>query len=163
MFISRLISSIPIIIFVWLTIFTFPNWFFAFVATSIVAIALFEFYSMIEKKGIWPYKYFGILIAIVISLSIYLEFQLTKGWELFFITITCLVVFIMQLAHRGNDQAILSVSTTVFGILYISWLFSFIIKLKLLVGGTGLVLFLILVTKCSDIGAYAFGFLFGRH
>lgn len=163
MFISRLISSIFILSFVWLVIFVFPNWFFGFIAMSMIAIGMFEFYSMVEKKGILPYKYFGILLGIMIPLSIYLEFQLTKGWELFFITATCFIVFGMQLARRETEQAVLSVSTTIFGILYISWLFSFIIKLKLLPSGANLAAFLVLVTKASDMGAYAFGSLFGRH
>lgn len=163
MFISRLISSILILSFVFLTIFVFPNWFFGFVAMVMIAIGLFEFYSMIEKKGVLTYKYFGILLGIAIPLSIYQEFQLTRGWELLFVSVTCLILFIMQLARRETDQAVLSISTTIFGILYVSWLFSFIIKLKLLAAGAGLVAFMILVTKASDMGAYAIGSLFGRH
>lgn len=163
MFIYRLISSVLILSFVGLTIFVFPNWFFGFVAMLMITVGLLEFYSMIEKKGIQPYKYFGILLGVAIPLSIYMEFQPTKGWELLFITAACLIIFVMQLARRGTDQAVLSVSTTVFGILYVSWFFSFIIKLKLLTGGANLVAFLVLVTKSSDIGAYAFGSLFGRN
>ena len=163
MFISRLISSILILVFVGLTIFVFSNWFFCFVSMVMIAIGLSEFYSMIEKKGVRTYKYFGTLIGLLIPLSIYMEFQLTKGWELLFVTAACLTVFIMQLVRRETDQATLSVSTTMFGILYVSWFFSFIIKLKLLTDGAALVAFLVLVTKCSDMGAYAFGSLFGRH
>lgn len=163
MFVTRLISSTLVLSFVVLTIFVFPNWFFGFVAMVMIAVALFEFYSMIEKKEVYAYKYFGILLGIAIPLSIYLEFQLTRGWEFLFIAATCLFLFMMQLARRESDQAVLSVSTTIFGIFYVSWFFSFIIKLKLLPAGAGLVAFLVLVTKASDMGAYAFGTLFGRH
>ena len=163
MFISRLISSVLIFIFVGLTIFVFPNWFFCFVMMVMIAIGLFEFYSMIEKKEVRTYRYFGILLGVLIPLSIYLEFQLTKGWELLFVTSACLIIFAMQLTRRETYQATLSVSTTMFGILYVGWFFSFLIKLKLLAGGAGFVAFLILVTKGSDIGAYIFGSLFGRH
>jgi len=163
MFIYRVISSVLILSFVGLTIFVFPNWFFGLVAMLIIAVGLLEFYSMIEKKAIHPYKYFGTLVGIAIPMSIYIEFQLTKGWELLFITAACLIVFAMQLLRRGTEQAVLSVSTTIFGILYVSWFFSFIIKLKLLPTGAALVAFLVLVTKASDVGAYTFGSLFGRH
>ena len=162
MFISRLISSIFMLSFVGLTIFVFPNLFVGLVAIAMITMGTFEFYSMIEKKGIHPYKYFGILMAVAIPLSIYQEFQLTKGWELLFITAACMVLFMMQLARRGSDQAVLSVSTTIFGILYVSWLFSFVVKLKHLPQGAALVAFLVFVTKASDMGAYAAGSVFGR-
>lgn len=163
MFISRFISSIIILFFVGLTVFVFSNWFFCFVVMLMVAIGLFEFYSMLEKKGVLAYKYFGILIGIAIPLSIYLDFRLTSGWEFLFITAACLIIFAMQLARSDTQQAVLSVSTTLFGILYVSWFFSFIVRLKLSPGGPGLVVFLVLVTKASDMGAYIFGSLFGRH
>ena len=128
-----------------------------------IVLGLFEFYSMIEKKGIHPYKYFGMLVGVAIPLSIYLELQLTKGWELLFITAACMIVFAMQLTRRTDDQAVLSVSTTIFGILYISWFFSFIVKLKFMANGPALVAFLVFVTKSADMGAYALGSLLGRH
>jgi len=163
MFISRLISSILILSFVGLTIFVFPNWFFGLVAILMIIAGLFEFYSMLEKRGVLAYKYFGILLGIAIPLTIYMEFKLTTGWEFLFITAACFAVFIMQLMRRDTDHAVLSISTTIFGILYVSWFFSFVIRIKFLPGGAGLVAFLILVTKASDMGAYVLGSLFGRH
>lgn len=163
MFISRLISSILILFFVNLTIFVFADWFFCLIVVLMITFGLFEFYSMLEKRGVLAYKYFGILLGIAIPLSIYMEFRLTSGWEFLFITAACLIIFAMQLARGDTQQAVISVSTTIFGILYISWFFSFIIRLKFLPGGAGLVAFLVLVTKASDMGAYAFGSLFGRH
>jgi len=163
MFISRLISSILILAFVCLTIFVFPNWFFGFVATLMIIAGLFEFYSMLEKRSILAYKYFGILVGMAIPLSIYLDFRLTSGWEFLFITSACLIIFVMQLTRGDTQQAIVSVSTTLFGILYISWFFSFLIRLKLLSGGAGFVAFLIFTTKASDMGAYVVGSMMGRH
>lgn len=163
MFITRFVSSIFILLFAGLTIFVFPNWFFGFVAIAMIVAGLFEFYSMLEKRGVLAYKYFGILLGIAIPLSIYLEFKLTSGWEFLFVTAACLIIFAMQLMRRETDNAVLSVSTTIFGILYVSWFFSFVIRLKFLPGGAGLVAFLILATKASDMGAYAVGSLLGRH
>jgi phosphatidate cytidylyltransferase len=54
------------------------------------------------------------------------------------------------------------ISTTIFGILYIAWFFSFIIKIRLLPGGTGLLAALLLITKSGDIGAYLVGNWIGR-
>ena len=163
MLISRLISSALMFSFIALTVFVFPNWFFGLMTIIIISVALFEFYAMIEKKGVITYKIFGLLLGIAIPLSIYQEFKLTSGWEFFFVAAACFILFVMQLARRGQDQAVLSVSTTIFGILYVSWFLSFIIRIKFLPEGAWLVVFLILVTKASDMAAYAIGSLFGRH
>lgn len=165
---SRFISSSLLIIFVIFTIFVFPNWFFCLVLTSMIALALYEFYSLVEQKGIPIFKYIGILIGITFPISIYNSFEPTKGWELVFIIAVVLLIFILQFTRRESNQAIVGVSTTTFGILYISWAFSFTMKLKLILdttlpSGSLLVAFLLLVTKSGDIGAYFVGTYFGKH
>lgn len=149
--------------FVLLTIIVFPVWFFVIVAISIIVLGLYEFYSLIQKKGILIFKYVGILIGIIIPLTIYFEFRVTRGWELLFMMAACLCVFILQFLRRESEQAIIGVSTTIFGILYVSWFFSFIIKSRLLPNGAHMVLFLVLVAKLGDVGAYLIGSRFGRH
>lgn len=165
---ARFISSAIWIVFAILTIFIFPNWFFCLVTTAIIAVALYEFYSLVERKGIPIFKYVGILIGITFPISIYRSFEPTKGWELVFIIAVVLLIFILQFTRRESNQAIVGVSTTIFGILYISWAFSFLMKLKLisdttLPSGSLLVAFLLLVTKSGDIGAYFVGTYFGKH
>jgi len=169
MSISRLISGVLLSLFVMLIIFVLPNWAFAVVATVLIILALYEFFTLVEKKGIALYKYFGTFIGALIPLSIYFKFEPTKGWELFFIVAACLSLFLLQFTRHESSQAIVAISATLFGILYVSWFFSFIIKLKLLsdaslgLYGASLVLFLLLVTKLGDVGAYFVGTYFGKH
>lgn len=136
---------------------------FALCLMALITGGLFEFFSLIEKKGIHIYKYFGMCIGIVIPLSILFRFELTKGWELLFIVLALLALFTLQLKRQDNSQAIIGISTTLFGIIYISWFFSFLIKIKYLSGGQGYLAAVILMTKSSDIGAYLIGSRFGRH
>ena len=166
--VPRLISSALIILFVLFTVLVWPNWFFCLVVTAMIAFALKEFYALVERKGIFIFKISGILIGILVPVSIFLEFEPTKGWELIFIIAVLLAIFILQFTRRESDQAIVGVSTTIFGILYISWTFSYLMKLKLiepdgLPEGSLLVAFLLLVTKVGDIGAYFVGTYFGKH
>ncbi|PIR66113.1 MAG: hypothetical protein COU52_00480, partial [Candidatus Omnitrophica bacterium CG10_big_fil_rev_8_21_14_0_10_43_8] len=63
MLISRLISSALMFSFIALTVFVFPNWFFGLMTIIIISVALFEFYAMIEKKGVTTYKIFGLLLG----------------------------------------------------------------------------------------------------
>lgn len=166
--IQRVVYSILIIVFAALTVFIFPSWFFCFVLTAIIAAALYEFYSLVEKKGVLIFKMSGIAIGIIVPLSIFFSFEPTKGWELLFIIAVLLTIFILQFTRKESNQAIVGVSTTLFGILYISWTFSFLMKLKMvsephLPSGSLLVVFLLLVTKSGDIGAYFIGTAFGKH
>ena len=128
----RLVSSAVIIAIVYYTVIKAPNWFFCAVLTAMVGFALAEFYSLVEKKGIPIFKVSGISIGVLVPLSIFFEFEPTKGWELIFIIAVLLTIFILQFTRRDSSNAIVGVSTTIFGILYISWTFSFLLKLKLI-------------------------------
>lgn len=166
--IPRFISSVLVILFVFFTVMVWPNWFFCVVLTAMIAVALNEFYTLVEKKGIPIFKISGISIAVLVPTSIFFDFEPTKGWELIFIIAVLLIIFILQFTRNESNQAIVGVSTTIFGILYISWTFSFMMKLKLmpqglLPAGSLLVAFLLLVTKVGDIGAYFIGTYFGKH
>ena len=136
---------------------------FASCLMALIVAGLFEFFSLIEKKGIHIYKYFGMAIGITIPLSVLFRFELTKGWELLFIVLALLTLFILQLVRQDNSQAVVGVSTTLFGILYVSWFLSFLIKIRYLPGGQGYLSAILLMTKSSDIGAYLIGSRFGRH
>lgn len=163
MFGKRFFSAVVLTFVTLLAIFFLPGWFFCLIITILIACGLHEFYSLIEKKGVFIYKYFGIFIGVLLPITIYLKFEPTKGWELFFVAFVTLMLFIMQFGRRDSSQAIVGISTTMFGIFYVSWFLSFLIKIKYLPGGILLVSFLLLVTKSSDIGAYFIGNKLGRH
>ncbi|MCA9398468.1 MAG: phosphatidate cytidylyltransferase [Candidatus Omnitrophica bacterium] len=146
----------------------FNVWFFLIVMMALTLGALYEFFYLIKKKDIPIYDYTGILIGGLIPLSIFFQFQPTKGWELFLIVIMLLIIFVMQLTRKTNQNAIVGISTTLFGVLYVSWLFSFLIKIRFLMpeteyAGVKLLGFILLVTKCGDMGALIIGSKFGKH
>ena len=162
---KRVTSSILILTLVGLVIFYFPNWVFSLLASSMIGCALWEFFGLAEKKGIFVYKYFGILIGMLVPVIVYFEMGM-EGYfttEPFFIVIACLFTFVLLFTRRENSQALASIAVTMFGLLYIAWFFSFFIKLKFLPQGPLLVAFLIIVTKMGDVGAYFIGRSLGRH
>ena len=142
------------------------DWFFILFVLFLTIGGLYEFFYMVKKKGIPIYSYIGILLGILIPLSIYRGFELTKNWELLFIVLAFLTVLMLQFARRDNANAIVGISTTMFGVFYVSWLFSFLIKIRgLLPGWDGIQLlgFILLVTKMGDIGALLIGSWIGKH
>jgi len=128
-----------------------------------IIAGLYEYFTMLEKKGIRIYKYFGIGMGVIIPLSIMFQFEPTKNWELLFIVLALLFLILMQFKRRNNAGVIVDISTTLFGILYVSWFFSFVIKIRFMDGGLGFLASLLLITKLGDIGAYIVGRSFGRH
>ena len=140
----------------------FVNWFFGVMVIFFTVMGLYEFFTMLEKKGILIYKYFGIAIGVVIPLSILFRFELTKGWEFLLIVVALLSLILMQFRRRESSGVVVGISTTMFGILYVAWFFSFLVKIKYLPNGIGLMAALLLITKLGDIGAYLVGVRFGR-
>jgi phosphatidate cytidylyltransferase len=175
-FLSRLLSSIVLWALVLLAIFQkSPIWFYVAIAV-LSGVALWEFYTLLEKAGQPSFKFFGVFGGcLVISLGWYFhrhaQWLQAKHVEEFLVLLFVLGVFLRQLPQRGNVKPIETMSNTLFGILYIPWLLNFITKIAYLeapdITGNGdgrfFVLYLILVTKFSDVGAYVIGSLFGRH
>jgi phosphatidate cytidylyltransferase len=160
MLIKRIISSVVLICVLIAT--TFIDWLSGLLVCVFIIAGLYEFFTMLENKGIKIYKYFGITMGAIIPLSIISRFELTKNWELLFIVLTLLFLILMQFRRRDTDGVIVAISTTVFGILYISWFLSFLIKIRYLPNGISLFAALLIITKLGDIGAYAIGTPFGK-
>lgn len=144
----------------------FSSWFFIALMCFLTAAGLYEFFYLIKKKDIPIYSYTGIFIGLLIPLSTFTRFELTRNWELLFIVCTFLLILMLQFNRKDNRNAILGLSTTLFGVLYVSWFFSFLVKVRLLLPGfegAKLVMFIVAVTKSGDIGALLIGSWIGKH
>jgi phosphatidate cytidylyltransferase len=75
---------------------------------------------------------------------------------------TVLVLVVMQFRRRQHAGATVAISTTLFGVLYIAWCLSFVIRIRFLHNGIALLTGLLLITKLGDIGAFLIGSRFGR-
>lgn len=160
MLVKRIVSSAIVIPIVIASILI--DWVCALVVTLFIIVGLYEFFTMLEHKGINIYKYFGIGMGTIIPLSILFRFELTKTWELLFAILSLLFLILMQFRRRENSGVIVGISVTIFGILYVSWFFSFLIKIRYLPHGLGLLAAVLLTTKLGDIGAYLVGTRFGK-
>ena len=161
---SRFMSSVFMITLTALAVIN--NILFIVVVVLLTAGGLYEFFYMVRKKDVPIYSYTGILIGVLIPVSIFTHFEPTKNWELLFIVIGFLLILFMQFARKDNRHAILGLSTTLFGVLYVAWFFSFLVKIRLMlpgIEGVKLLGFILLVTKSADIGALLIGSSFGKH
>ena len=157
---KRIISAVVLIGIISTVIFF--DWLCALAIILFIIGGLYEYFLMLEKKGISIYKYFGIGMGTIIPLSIMLRFEPTRNWELLFIVLALFFLILMQFKRRDSSGVIVDISTTLFGILYVSWFFSFLIKIRYLPGGLGFLTALLLITKGGDIGAYLVGSKWGK-
>ena len=99
----------------------------------------------------------------IIPIVVYLEQGSTRSGEVLFLILGCLFLFVLQFSHKNNKEALVGISLTLFGILYVSWFLSFLVKIRFLEGGAYWAAYILMVTKAGDIGAYTAGSLMGRH
>ncbi|MBU1124423.1 MAG: phosphatidate cytidylyltransferase [Candidatus Omnitrophica bacterium] len=158
MFLKRIISSILLVGVIVSAIFI--EWMFYVTVMCFIIAGLYEFFGMLKQKGIRSFKYVGIGLGAIIPLSIIFRFEPTKNWELFFIVSMLLFLFLMQFRRQGTTGVIVDISTTIFGIIYISWFFSFLIKIRAM--DIGYLSAILLITKLGDIGAYVVGMRCGK-
>jgi phosphatidate cytidylyltransferase len=157
---ERLITSLVLVLIAIVAVISYLGC--GIVVSVFIGLGLVEFFNMVEKKGVRLFKFFGILVGLFIPISIYFKFPIKEGWQFLFVVMGLFILFLLELTKKENFQPILSISATVFGILYISWCFSFLIRIRQLSDGIALVGFLLAVTKSSDIGAYLLGKRFGK-
>lgn len=132
------------------------------VVTLLTVIGLYEFFYMVEKKGVQLFKALGLIIGTSIPISIYYKMAVQEGMQFLLVLAGIFLLFLLELTKKEKHQPILSISATIFGIIYIPWCFSFLIRIRQLEEGILLTAFLLIVTKSSDIGAYLWGRKFGR-
>jgi phosphatidate cytidylyltransferase len=140
-------------------------------------LGLLEFYGMVEKRGLVCFKIWGVLADLLLMAGTFLHVTGHLGqhstparvndFETSLLIVFVLGLCIRQFVARSNTAGILAISTTLFGLMYVPWLLNFIQKINFFPGigenGKYYVLYFILVTKFSDMGAYAVGSLIGRH
>jgi phosphatidate cytidylyltransferase len=140
-------------------------------------VALYEYFHMVKAQGAPVFTLTGMLCATVYLVGSFFHLKShgaepSPDLEVGVLVGFLFIIFARQMfraaAHREPLEA---VAYTVFGLLYIPWLFNFVTKIIYLPPPTAAgdptgqyyVIYLILVTKFSDMGAYVFGSLFGRH
>lgn len=178
---KRLISSSLLTSLVLGTLFVFPLWMYALVVTGFITVALFEFFTMVRHRGILVHRPLSITLGVIFTGLVAWRSLIEPGlvptpilgpgataiswmWDIFW-PATVVIIFIRQFTRENTFEALGGVATTLFGLAYVAALFSYLFYLRAMDAehGAWLVLYLILVTKMGDAGAYVIGNLIGRH
>jgi phosphatidate cytidylyltransferase len=152
---------------------------FAFYALICVfgLIALWEFYRMLDYRGLPNFKVTALICGAVMLVGSFYYFSKVGSAQSYDFEVAVLLFFLLTVFGRQmfqrlrHDEPLQTMAYTLFGLLYVLWLFNFTTKILYLtprssagaVTGQFYVLYLIAVTKFSDMGAYLTGSAIGRH
>jgi phosphatidate cytidylyltransferase len=132
-----------------------------------ILIGLWEFYKMMEAKGLRPYKTLGILSGLALSWYIFFRQGIYAN---FFLSIVFMGIMALELVRKEKGLAVYHTSVTIFGVFYVAWFGSHLILLRELPHMKGLdysygfsfVVVAFVLTWCYDTGAYFIGSRIGR-
>lgn len=148
---------------------------------ALAALAQAEFYAMIKRAGIPVFDLLGVACgSLLISVTFFTigpsaeRALYALRCEQFLLPAILATVFLRQFPQKHNDRPLATIGCTLLGIWYVPFFLNFMTRLafswepmQLAAAGsdTGrrLCLYLIVVVKFSDIGAFLVGKRFGRH
>ena len=126
-----------------------------------VALGLHEFYSLVLPENKRHEKAIGILLGMVLASLIYLGdasfIHASLAFSIIFLSIT------YMLKSRNFALAISKMALTLFGVLYIGLLLSYVTLIDTTAPGKQWVFFLVSIVWAADIGGFFMGSLVGRH
>lgn len=133
-----------------------------------IGIGTYEFLTMLEGRGMKPYKMLGTFCALLLGWTAFYQSYL---FTYLTFTILLLALSMTELSRSTKEQAINHIATTIFGAMYVGWLMSHLVLLRELpyamgqvyAAGTGYALLPFVLTWSCDSAAYFFGMKFGKH
>ena len=177
-FLSRLLSTLLLWAIVTGVFLSGNSWAFIGLMLLLAVFGMWEFFQMTRKGGMPSQPKWGMIVGsgYLVTLGIVLgngkHGVLDLLWilDVFFIAVLVIGGLLIQLRKPVEGKnTIIEVAVTVLGFVYVSVLFSFLVRLLFLpdgssqVPGAWLVIWLCAVTKFTAMGAYITGSLIGKH
>lgn len=181
----RLFSAFILLSGVYLLLFQLPSVLSVITLLVLAALGMREFYDILKHAGVPAFRNLGLVSGLVLMLSGYISLNIsvccsnpaTDSWRDFPVLVMTAIIFticIRQFPQKNNLQPLPTIACTLFGLVYVPYLLMFMIWIAFRwtptswmspLSGTAasLLLYLIVVVKASDVGAYAVGSAIGRH
>ena len=184
-FLRRLVSTVFLWTVILMALFSgntlISNGVFLFLIVLLALSGLIEFYGIAAKRGMVNFKWCGLFGGLLLMVGTFLNVTGIIGtsgsparvndFETSFLILFVLGLCVRQFISKTNTAGLTAIATTLFGLMYVPWLLNFIQKISYFPfpagspadAGKYFLLYFILVTKFSDMGAYSVGSLIGRH
>lgn len=160
-----------------LAAFLWLEWFpaIALMAMAAALLAQWEFYALQQAKGLKVFAKGGTVAGLVVltgstlpAFGLASAHSLAAGIESLAVLFVIIAAASRQVFEKNQDTPVATVALTLFGFLYIPFLFSYLLKIMFqitttLSDGVLMAAYLVAVTKATDMGAYLIGSFLGRH
>jgi phosphatidate cytidylyltransferase len=147
-----------------------PAWVLGALLLAVAALACNEFFALLPKVNIPRYPVVGTLCGLLYLVGVWAHLawpeKVPAAVEPALLFVLVATILIRQFPQKENPRPVETMAGTIMGVLYAPFLLSFLPRLLLGwgdAGGRWLILYLILVVKLSDTGAYFVGCSLGRH
>jgi phosphatidate cytidylyltransferase len=180
----RILSAIILLGGAALLLFKLPSIIGVLVVLGFAVLSLIEFYGIQRNAGIPAFRNIGIVAGLLLLLSGYFSLNISliaesppDAWRelpALVMTVVIFTIFVRQFPQKDNPQPLPTIACTMLGLAYIPLMLLFMVNLCFRWTPTAwnapfsetashLVLYLVVVVKASDIGAYFVGSHLGRH
>lgn len=181
----RIFSAIILLGGAWLLLFKLPSIVGVLVVAGLAGLSLIEFYNILRNAGIPAFRNIGIASGLALLAAAYFSLNISlfgpvsasDAWrELpgLIIVLIVFIIFVRQFPQKENHQPLPTIACTMLGLVYVPLLLMFMMNLCFRWTPTpwnepfsptarALILYLVVVVKSSDIGAYLVGSLIGKH
>lgn len=135
---------------------------------ALATIGLFEYFRMVAKKGVKPFRAVGILAGLILIIIAYFNNETFFASNLLMpALIVCLFfMFSIQLIKYGTDDAMRNVAQTFFGVFYVGGLMAHFVLLRNetnpILPGYHAIWFALICTWSTDTFAYFVGRSLGK-
>ncbi len=185
MLFKRLLSAVVLLGAVALLLFALPAVVGVLVLTALAVLGMLEFYSILDKAGIPAFRLLGVGAGVILMAGTFLGLNASRllpdsaaalagEASLLLLVAVVFAVCVRQFPQKNNPHPLPTIACTMLGIMYVPFLLSFFemlafrwdpVSWTMPFGGTAqtLIVYVIVVVKSSDIGAFFVGRAFGRH
>jgi len=143
---------------------------FIILATVLINVGVVEFYAMARNRGFSPHSIIGTLCSIGICLLAWLS---NNPLSMMYALVAAVVIIFTLAMVRNCRDAMINISVTLLGIIYVGWFASHLILLRQMSGvsettpfnlmGAGYVIILLVLLWLGDGGAFFAGIGWGKH
>jgi phosphatidate cytidylyltransferase len=144
---------------------------------SLGMAGLWEYFQMLERSGIRCFTAFGMACGAASFIGSFFALRTNSQTAAYDFENIVVLVFLFGVIARqmfrptGKIAPLETMAYTLFGLMYVAWLFNFMTKIIYVIPRTAqgatlgqfYVLYLVVVTKFADMGAYLVGSRIGRH
>lgn len=161
MLVRRAISALVILL-IGLSLVLIGGWVYAIGITVILGCAAWEFINLFKKGGYDPNPYPLLSGTAAITISTFLDKQTVTS--LFYVISIFLILISTALNYRKKEKtAAFDVVFEIAALFFITFLGTYLIKIRILPNGLFWIMISILPVGIGDVGAYFTGNLFGKH